>query len=219
MKECPTCSLCYEDAAKFCSEDGQELIPSLAGPRELGRWRLDRVVGVGRQGSVYSATDLNEDRRVIVKTLLPSLFLEQGAVGTFVADMDRLAHFSHPNAGAVYAVGRLANGGAFVACEYISGRSLKRALSEDGQFTVDRAVEIACQLGEVLGAAHQEGIIHRDVKAGQHHSRSGTVRRAGEARRLWACAMDQRARRLRHDDHRLAGDPNASLLLARAVQG
>jgi serine/threonine protein kinase len=165
MKECSNCSSCFDDAARFCPTCGNELIASLPGSRDLdGRWRLERVVGVGRQGAVYAASDLAEDRQALVKIFLPTLFFEPGALEAFLEDASRVRKLQHPNAGSTFAAGRLFNGGAYLASEYLGGRSLKRALAEDGPFEPKRAVRIAAALAGALAGAHALGILHRDIK-------------------------------------------------------
>ena len=164
MKECPTCSLCYENAARFCPSDGTQLVESFMGGREIdGRWRLERAVGMGRHGTVYAAVDLRDGREALVKAVLPTLFGERGTVDDFLADAKRLEGLDHPNAARLYGAGRLANGGAYVAVEYLQGPTLREELA-DGPLAVDRALAVAVALAGALDAAHRIGVLHGDVK-------------------------------------------------------
>jgi eukaryotic-like serine/threonine-protein kinase len=165
MKECPSCSACFDDTPRFCSTDGTELVPSLSGERALdGRWRLEHVVGVGRQGTVYDATDVQSGTRALVKTILPTLFYEPGVLDRLLADMDRARALRHANAARVFAAGRLGNGGAYVVSEYLEGRSLKQILAEENPLDIDRVASLAAEAADALGAAHAAGLLHRDVK-------------------------------------------------------
>ncbi len=167
MKECSTCAGCFDDLAQFCPTDGNRLVDTLPGSRILdGRWQIERVIGVGRHGSIYEATDLAESRPAFVKTLLPTLFRDPSALQMFNYDVERLRGFSHPNAGSVYAGGKLANGGAYLAGEFVAGPLLRDVIAEDCMLTVARAVRIAIGLADALAAAHAKGLLHRDVKPG-----------------------------------------------------
>lgn len=167
MKECSSCAGCFDDGAQFCPTDGQRLVDTLPGSRILGgRWQIDQVIGVGRHGSIYEATDLAEPRRAFVKTLRPLLFHDPSALQMFQYDVERLREFSHPNAGSVYAGGQLSNGGAYLAGEYVSGPLLRTVIAEDGMLPIARAVRIAIGIADALAAAHAKGLLHRDVKPG-----------------------------------------------------
>lgn len=167
MKECSTCAGCFDDQALFCPTDGTRLVDTLPSGRVLdGRWQLDRVLGVGRHGSIYEATDLAEPKRVLVKTLRPILFQDPDSLESFRRDVERLTAFSHPNAGAVYAGGQLANGGAYLAGEFVSGPLLRKVVEDEGGLSVARAVRIAIGMADALASAHSIGLLHRDVKPG-----------------------------------------------------
>lgn len=167
MKECSTCSSCFDDSARFCPGDGTQLVETLAGSRDLdGRWRLERVVRVARQGSVYVASDLASGtggREVFVKTFFPTLFREPGSFERFLETADRLRAIEHPNAARTYGAGRLAAGGGYIASEYLTGPTLKRSLGEDGPISIERAAGRTAALADALGVAHTLGILHRDV--------------------------------------------------------
>src|SRR4051812_16101137 len=99
MRECSTCSSCFDDEAKFCPNDGSQLVETLPGSRVLdGRWRLDRVVRVARPGSVYVATDLQSGGPATVKTFFATLFREPGSLDRFLEVADKLRSLEHPNA-------------------------------------------------------------------------------------------------------------------------
>jgi len=167
MRECSICAGCFDDTAGFCPKDGSRLVETLSGTRVLdGRWQLDRVIGVGRHGSIYEATDLGVARPAFVKTLLPTLFRDPSSLQMFLYDVERLCAFSHPNAGRVYAGGQLPNGGAYLAGEYIEGELLRTVIAEHGMLPVARAVRIAIGMADALAAAHAAGLLHRDVKPG-----------------------------------------------------
>jgi serine/threonine protein kinase len=165
MKECTVCSACHDDGARFCPADGSRLVESLPGGRILDdRYQLDQVLGVGRQGAVYTASDQQTGARVVLKTLLPTLFSEPGRIDAFLRDTERLRAFRHPNAVPIVGFGRLGNGGSYLVTEYVDGRSLRQALDDEGPMEPGRAAELAGAIAEALGAAHGAGIVHGDVK-------------------------------------------------------
>ncbi|MEM6990000.1 MAG: serine/threonine-protein kinase [Myxococcota bacterium] len=127
-------------------------------PIRVGRYEITRAIGVGAMGRVYLAEDPRLGRAVALKFLhVPE------AVGALISrEAQVLARLSHPNVVRVYDAGQFA-GRRFVAMEYVEGLSLRdwlRAISPSPHKIVDAFV----QLARGLAAAHDLGIVHRDVK-------------------------------------------------------
>lgn len=135
-----------------------------------GRYRLDERIATGGMGDVWRATDEVLTREVAVKVLLPSLLNEPGFVERFRAEARVVATLTHPNIVRVYDYGEspMEGGGhvAYLVMEFVSGEALTARLQRKGRLTAAEALPLIAQAGEALHAAHEHGIVHRDVKPG-----------------------------------------------------
>ncbi|GAA4913302.1 serine/threonine-protein kinase [Stackebrandtia albiflava] len=135
-----------------------------------GRYRLDRRIATGGMGDVWRATDEVLGREVAAKVLLPSLLNEPGFVERFRGEARVVATLTHPNIVRVYDYGEspMPGGGqvAYLIMEFIDGEALTARLQRQGRLTAQEAMPIIAQAAEALDAAHQRGVIHRDVKPG-----------------------------------------------------
>jgi len=128
-----------------------------------GRYRLDRQIGIGGMGTVYSALDDRLNRNVAVKLLKAELSSDPKFVERFRREARSAAALSHPNIAGVFDYGE-ESGRHFIVMELVEGRDLARVIREDGPLDAARALGIAEQIGLALGHAHAGGLIHRDVK-------------------------------------------------------
>ncbi len=130
-----------------------------------GRYELGEVLGRGGMGVVYRARDLALERVVAVKCL-PATSADDAVAGArFEREALAAAALPHPNIVTVFDAGR--DGvERFIVMECVSGRSLDRLLSETGAFEWRLAVAVGRQVASALAAAHQAGIVHRDIKPG-----------------------------------------------------
>jgi serine/threonine-protein kinase len=166
MKICRTCRRCYEDTEAVCdvSEHGQ-LTHARPGPRLIAeKYRLDRLLGRGGMGAVYSGTHIELERAVAVKMLLPDAVSDPQALERFRREARAAARLNHPNVANTYDFGALADGEAYLIMELLDGQTLREYLNAEGTLPVKWAVEIACQVGDGIGAAHHSDIVHRDLK-------------------------------------------------------
>jgi eukaryotic-like serine/threonine-protein kinase len=166
MKICRTCRRCYEDTEAVCevAEHGQ-LTHARPGPRLIAeKYRLDRLLGRGGMGAVYSGTHVELERSVAVKMLLPDSVSDPQALERFRREARAAARLNHPNVANTYDYGALADGEAYLVMELLDGQTLREYLNAEGTLPVKWAVEIACQVGEGIGAAHHSDIVHRDLK-------------------------------------------------------
>lgn len=132
------------------------------------RFVLERELGQGGFGITYLARDLSDDgRAVAVKVLLgqTNSKMRDWVEGHFRAEVEALRRIDHPGVVKLIDSGLMQNGKAYIAMEYVEGRSLRLLIEpEEGVGDFGRAARIIRQLGEAIGAAHKKGIYHRDLK-------------------------------------------------------
>ncbi len=136
----------------------------LLGTTFAGRYRIERLLGAGGMGCVYTATQLSMNREVALKVLNPDMSASDSAVQRFHREMQATSKVEHACTIRVYDFGRADDGRLFLAMELLDGRTLHAALRERGAFNTARQLRIAEQIARALGAAHSEGIVHRDLK-------------------------------------------------------
>src|SRR5260370_7017155 len=113
-------------------------------------------------GVVYKAEDLRLNRPVALKFLGADAVRGDGKL-RFLHEAQATALIHHPNICPVYDVDEV-DGQLFLAMAYLDGRTIAQMLAE-GPMTVDLALDLACQIAEGLKAAHEHGVIHRDIKS------------------------------------------------------
>jgi hypothetical protein len=131
-----------------------------------GRYRIEQRLGNGGMATVYRARDQVLDRPVAVKVLAGPQATAPAARERIRAEARSVARLSHPNVTNVYDYGEADHDGVrlpYVVMELLSGRTLAERLS-DGPVPVPAALRICAEVAGALGAAHAEGIVHRDVK-------------------------------------------------------
>jgi eukaryotic-like serine/threonine-protein kinase len=131
-----------------------------------GRYKLDERIASGGMGDVWRGTDEVLGRTVAVKILLPSLLDEPGFAERFRGEARTMATINHPGVVDVYDYGSDPQAGAYLVMEYVEGDALSRTLSKVGRLTPSRTMALMAQAGDALHAAHEKGIVHRDVKPG-----------------------------------------------------
>ncbi|MDQ1642227.1 MAG: eukaryotic-like serine/threonine-protein kinase [Actinomycetota bacterium] len=113
--------------------------------------------------TVYLALDSRLDRTIALKVMHPQLAEDEEFVSRFIREARSAARLSHPNVVAVYDQGA-DSGHVFLAMEHVAGRTLRDLMREQGRLTPRQALDILEPVLAALGAAHQAGIVHRDVK-------------------------------------------------------
>lgn len=136
--------------------------PALGG-ETIGPYQLIREIGRGGMGVVYQARDPRLDRFVALKFLPAHLRADSEARKRFLAEAQAASALDHPNICTIYDIGQSDDGRHFIAMAHYEGRTLDRKI-EEGPLPVDEAVEVAAQILQGLGRAHEAGIIHRDIK-------------------------------------------------------
>jgi eukaryotic-like serine/threonine-protein kinase len=132
-----------------------------AGAR-LGPYEIESPLGAGGMGEVWRARDVRLERAVAVKVLPESFAADAEALGRFEREAKAVATLSHPNILALFDVGET-DGVHYAVSELLEGETLRAALDR-GPLPVRKALEIAREVAEGLAAAHDKGIVHRDVK-------------------------------------------------------
>ena len=127
------------------------------------RYQLDRSLGNGGMGEVFEATDLTLHRSVAVKLLSPSLVQDEPARARFLREARALAQVNSPHVVAVYDAGEDAER-PYLVMELVEGTTLEHELERTGRLEPPRAVAIAKDIASGLASAHEQGIVHRDVK-------------------------------------------------------
>jgi eukaryotic-like serine/threonine-protein kinase len=126
---------------------------------------LERV-GEGATAEVFRARDHRLDRTVAIKVLRPQYGANPDARERFAIEARSAAALAVPNIVPVYDFGATDDGSLFIAMRFIDGLSLRELLAERGGVPPAQAVDIGRQIAEALAAAHEAGLIHRDVKPG-----------------------------------------------------
>ena len=128
-----------------------------------GRYEVEELVGSGGMSSVYKAHDTLLERHVALKILHEHYTADDEYVERFRREARAVAQLSHPNIVTVIDRGE-EDGRQFIVFEFIDGKTLKQCLDEGGPMTVRRALELAVQIARGLAFAHDNGLVHRDVK-------------------------------------------------------
>ena len=144
-------------------------MPLLTDQERLGttlaeKYRIDRIVGRGGMGVVFSATHLWTGRPVAVKLLLPGLADDAGLVKRFLREARAAAGLRHPNVVDVLDMGSEPDGTVYLVLEMLVGESLDAVLERHGRLTLRELAAWVVPVCDAVGAAHGQGIVHRDLK-------------------------------------------------------
>lgn len=127
------------------------------------RYEIINKIGTGGMSDVYKAKDHTLGRFVAIKVLKPEFSEDVNFVTKFRTEAQSAAGLEHPNIVNIYDVGS-ENGMHYIVMEYVEGITLKTYIEKKGQLTFKETVSIAIQVGRGIEAAHNKGIIHRDIK-------------------------------------------------------
>jgi serine/threonine protein kinase len=130
--------------------------------RTLSHYRILEKLGSGGMGDVYLAEDTDLDRRVALKVLPPELAGSEERRARFQREAKALAALNHPHIVTVHSVEQ-ADGVHFITMELVRGRTLAELIPRKG-FPLERFLSMAIPLAEAVSAAHEKGILHRDLK-------------------------------------------------------
>ena len=126
-------------------------------------YRIEELIGRGGMGVVYRAYDLRLKRTVALKLVAPRLARDEQFRERFAREAELVMSLEHPNVVPIYDAGDV-DGRVYLAMRLVDGTDLGSLLRTEGALDPDRAMAICVQIAAALDAAHQRGLVHRDVK-------------------------------------------------------
>lgn len=149
---------------KISADAGRELARRLlAGPVRLDRFELQAELGVGSFGYVFKAWDPRLQRQVALKVQRAGNVASHEEVERFLREARSAAQLKHSAIISLYETGQTDDGVWFLVCEYVDGQTLEARLKQ-GAVSYAEAVQIAAEIADALQYAHEQGVVHRDVK-------------------------------------------------------
>ncbi|MFI8228925.1 serine/threonine-protein kinase [Streptomyces sp. NPDC085900] len=139
--------------------------PSELVGRQVAAYRIEREIGRGGMAVVYRALDLRLERTVALKLLAPELARNDTFRLRFTHESRAAAAIDHPHIVPVYEAGET-DGVLYIAMRYVDGSDLRHLLDRRGPLAPSTTLRIAAQVASALDAAHEHGLVHRDVKPG-----------------------------------------------------
>ncbi len=130
----------------------------------LGNYKILEKLGAGGQGTVYKAVDSKLGRTVVIKVLPEELVAKAANLKRFEREARLASALDHPNICTIFDLNEI-DGVHFIAMQYIAGRNV-RQLVNGRPLQLESALSIAIQVTDALAVAHAQGIVHRDIKAG-----------------------------------------------------
>lgn len=140
---------------------------------QIAGYRIECEIGRGGMAVVYRAKDLRLERTVALKLLGPELARNDTFRQRFTHESRVAAAIDHPHIVPIFEAGET-DGVLYIAMRYVSGRDLRHLLDRDGPLPVEVAARIIGQVASALDAAHDHGLVHRDVKPGNILVAQGT---------------------------------------------
>jgi tRNA A-37 threonylcarbamoyl transferase component Bud32 len=131
----------------------------------LGSFRLRSLIGEGAMGTVYLAEETSTGQSVALKALAPELARDERFRRRFLRETELAARLDHPHIVRTLASGE-EDGALYLAMAYVEGSDLRELLRREGRLEPERAVGLVGQVAAALDAAHDAGLVHRDVKPG-----------------------------------------------------
>jgi eukaryotic-like serine/threonine-protein kinase len=134
--------------------------------RQLGQYRLCRLIGSGGMGDVYLAEHQMMKRPCAIKLIRPAKAGDPKALARFEREVRATAKLSHWNTIEIFDYGRADDGTFYYVMEYLPGLSLAELVEKHGPLPPARAIHLLMQTCDALAEAHASGLIHRDIKPG-----------------------------------------------------
>jgi serine/threonine-protein kinase len=164
LAECELCGRCYDGLTDACSADAGPLT-KLSGTVLINRrYRLERRLGRGGMGAVYSATDAVLERTVAVKVIRTERVAVPDIAARFRHEARAAASFAHPHVARVYDFGVDRAGRPFLVMELLDGYTLRERLARIGRLDASEALHVLRGVCSAVSAAHDRGLVHRDLK-------------------------------------------------------
>src|SRR6185312_4475188 len=182
MAVCSRCHKDWPDQYWVCPQDGtvltaartatgQVITTPLGIPREedlragtmIGEYRVEGKLGEGGMATVFSATHPLIGKKVAIKVISRRLCADQHAVERFIGEARTVNQIGHPNLVDIFAFGVLPDGRAYLVMEWLQGETLAERVARE-RMPVPRALDVLIQIVDALEAAHEKGVVHRDLK-------------------------------------------------------
>ena len=129
-----------------------------------GRYRIDALLGFGGMGLVFRGVQTSVNRPIALKTLHPEMAMAPQFFERFKREAETASRLHHPNIITVFDFGRAEDGLVYFVMEYLAGQSLRDRVRTKGPLSLREAVTITSQAAEGVGHAHNQGVVHRDIK-------------------------------------------------------
>jgi serine/threonine protein kinase len=142
----------------------QSQSPVKEGDVLAGKYKIERVLGVGGMGVVVAAHHIALDQHVAIKFLLPEALAVPDVVARFGREARAAAKIQSEHVARVIDVGTLDSGSPYMVMEYLDGQDLHALLDDSGPLSIEKTVTHVLQACEAIAAAHALGIVHRDLK-------------------------------------------------------
>jgi serine/threonine-protein kinase len=139
-------------------------VPILPGEVVDGKYRIDRVLGVGGMGVVVAATHLRLEQQVALKFMLPEAMRHPRFVERFMREARAAVRLKSDHVARILDVSTLPSGSPYMVMEFLEGRDLADVLESSGRMAVESAVDCVLQACDAVAEAHSLGIVHRDLK-------------------------------------------------------
>ncbi len=164
---CEACDRAWGPRQRRCPRHGTRLvaIDPLIGKVIDGTFRIDAHIGVGGMADVYRATHITLPGPFAIKVLSPRGARDPAVIKRFVREAEAQAAIHHDHALRVMGWGYDSRLDVhYMGMELVDGENVRDLIRREGPLSVERAVDITCQVLEALGAAHRQGALHRDLK-------------------------------------------------------
>ncbi len=152
--------------------------------KHLGPYQIIRQIGRGGMGVVYEVMYEQIKRRAALKVLHPQFLRDQEAAKRFINEARAANVVQHPGIISVFEIGSLADGQLYFIMEYLEGESLGDRLKRIHHFSLLSTIRLSQQIAVALAAAHQKGVVHRDLKPGNVMAVHDALIPGGERTRL-----------------------------------
>src|SRR5215831_13841351 len=142
----------------------QQLTMASESSQSFLHYRIIEKIGSGGMGEVFKAEDSKLGRTVALKVLPQSAIENLNAKRRFLKEAQAASALNHPNIVTIHAIEE-ADGVDFIVMEFIEGPTLKAMIERDGALPLPNLLDVGIQIADALGAAHEIGLVHRDVKS------------------------------------------------------
>ncbi len=166
MKRCPRCQRSFANTSRLCEDDGETLETANPEPGTQigGRYRLIRILGEGGMGVVYLAEHSALGREVALKFLRGQFAEDPVILRRFQREARAASSIRHPGIVDVTDFGDDAEHGVFYTMEFVPGSTSLEEVVQRGPMDLDEVIRVGVGVADALAAAHEAGVIHRDLK-------------------------------------------------------